>query len=221
MATATLETTRAQVPCPPALTRRKGTYRQERFEARIRHILQCAARIFRRKGYHGTRMEEIAAELRMTKANLYYYFRNKEDILYTCHLRSLEIGLEALRLARRSKTPADDRLRLLLRHYMLGLMDELRGSVVLLEEGALSPALRKKIIEKRDLYERGLRQIIDEGVQEGRFAPCDPKVQTFIILGAVNWIPKWYSPDGPLAPETIAGAFTHSLVRGLLRSSRR
>ena len=39
--------------------------------------------MFRRKGYHGATMEEIAAQLRMTKGNLYYYFATKEEILYT------------------------------------------------------------------------------------------------------------------------------------------
>lgn len=163
-------------------------------------------------------MEEIATELRITKGNVYYYFRNKEEILYTCHQRSLEIGFKALELARESNKPADERLRIVLTVYIRGLTNELMGSVILLEEGSLSKGLRDKIVQQRDLYERGLRQIIQEGIDEGLFLQCDPKVEGFIILGAVNWIPKWYSPDGPLSPDEIAQSFADRLVRGLLRS---
>src|SRR5262245_34743392 len=53
-------------------------------------ILKSAAGAFRRLGYHGATVEQIAAALHMKKGNLYYYFKNKEDILYACHQFSLE-----------------------------------------------------------------------------------------------------------------------------------
>ena len=48
-------------------------------------ILKSAAAAFRKLGYHGATVEQIAAALRMKKGNLYYYFRNKEEILFACH----------------------------------------------------------------------------------------------------------------------------------------
>ena len=53
-------------------------------------ILKSAAAAFRRLGYHGATVERIAASLRMKKGNLYYYFRNKEEILFACHQYSLD-----------------------------------------------------------------------------------------------------------------------------------
>src|SRR6187401_2577156 len=53
-------------------------------------ILKSAAKAFRRVGYHGATVEEIAAALHMKKGNLYYYFKNKEEILYACHEYSLD-----------------------------------------------------------------------------------------------------------------------------------
>ena len=44
-------------------------------------ILKSAAAAFRRRGYHGASVDEIASALEMTKGNLYYYFKNKEEIL--------------------------------------------------------------------------------------------------------------------------------------------
>ena len=61
-------------------------------ERRI-EILKSAAAAFRRRGYHGASVDEIASALEMTKGNLYYYFKNKEDILFACHDYSLDLLL--------------------------------------------------------------------------------------------------------------------------------
>src|SRR3954469_13845717 len=53
-------------------------------------ILKSAAKAFRKLGYHGATVEEIASALQMKKGNLYYYFRNKEEILFACHQYSLD-----------------------------------------------------------------------------------------------------------------------------------
>ena len=53
-------------------------------------ILKSAAIAFRRLGYHGATVEQIAAALKMKKGNLYYYYRNKEEILLACHQYSLD-----------------------------------------------------------------------------------------------------------------------------------
>ena len=59
-------------------------------------ILKSAAAAFRKLGYHGATVEQIAAALQMKKGNLYYYFRNKEEILFACHEYSHDRLLELL-----------------------------------------------------------------------------------------------------------------------------
>src|SRR3982750_1119781 len=59
-------------------------------------ILKSAAKAFRRLGYHGATVENIATALRMKKGNLYYYFKNKEEILFACHQYSLDCLLQLL-----------------------------------------------------------------------------------------------------------------------------
>ena len=50
----------------------------------------------------------------------------------------------------------------------------------------------------------GLRSFIQEGIEDGSIAPCDPKIAAFSIAGALNWICMWYEPEGALSPEEIA-----------------
>ena len=70
-------------------------------------ILKSAAAAFRRRGYHGASVDEIASALAMTKGNLYYYFRNKEEILFACHEYSLDILVALLDEVRAEGLPPD------------------------------------------------------------------------------------------------------------------
>ena len=162
-----------------------------------------------------TTLDDVARALGVTKAALYYHVRSKEELLFQCHQVLIEIALEGLRRAREHAASADEQLRLALACYIEGIMDQLRGSVVLVEDGALTPAHQRQVIAGRDEYERQLREIIARGVRDGVFVPCDPKLVGFALLGAGNWIPKWYNPKGELSSAEIADAFADFLVTAL------
>src|SRR5689334_988624 len=75
----------------PGRSGRRKRPRNANPEASTRvEILKSAAAAFRRLGYHGATVEQIAAALHMKKGNLYYYFKNKEEILFACHQYSLD-----------------------------------------------------------------------------------------------------------------------------------
>ena len=178
-------------------------------------ILKSAARVFRRLGYHGATMERIAAALRMKKGNLYYYFRSKEEILFACHQYSLDRLLGLLDEIERGQMPPEDRLRALIVAAVHIILDELHGTALFLDLEALTPAPRRAVVARRDRFDQGLRQVVADGIAAGRFTGADPKLLSFAILGAVNWIPRWYSPDGPASSQEIADRFADYLIGGL------
>ena len=185
-------------------------------------ILKSAAASFQRRGYHGASVEQIASALNMTKGNLYYYFKNKEEILYVCHEHALEFILKHLNDVEKSDLPADQKLRSLISGFVHLFIDEMQGTSWTLELEALGGTPLKKTIAKRDRVERGFRRILKEGMDAGMFAPGDPKLLTFAILGVINWIPRWYNPAGAATSDTIAEVFADYLVNGLLmRAPRR
>ncbi len=179
-------------------------------------ILKSAAAAFRRRGYHGASVDEIASALEMTKGNLYYYFRNKEEILFACHDYSLEVLLALLTEVQAEATRPDDKLRKLILAFIHMILDELRGTALTLDLQALSPPLLKRVIAKRDKFDKGMREIIQQGIDQGVFKAGEPKMIAFAIMGAVNWIPKWFDPAGPATSEQIGRAFADYLVGGLL-----
>ncbi len=182
-------------------------------------ILKSAAAAFRRRGYHGASVDEIASALEMTKGNLYYYFRNKEEILYACHNYSLDILLGLMEQVEAEPAPPEDKLRRLVLAFIHIILDELQGTALTLDLQALSPERLREIIAKRDRFDRGMRAIIQQGIDEGLFMPGDPKMIAFAIMGAVNWISKWFDPAGPMTSEQIGQAFADYLVGGLTVNS--
>ena len=195
--------------------RRAGTADIDKFEGRRVEILKTAAAAFRRRGYHGASVDEIASTLEMTKGNLYYYFRNKEDILYACHDYSLNLILGVMDETRQQDLPPDEKLRKLIAAFVHLIIDELHSTALTLDLQALSPALLKKVIARRDRFDRGLRAIIQEGINEGIFVPVDTKLVAFAIMGAVNWIPKWFDPEGAASSDKVGQTFANYLLAGL------
>ena len=189
--------------------------RQRRVE-----ILKSAAAAFRRRGYHGASMGEIAQALRMTKGSLYYYFENKEEILFFCHDYSLDILLEVLERVEEAGGTPPQKLRSLIESFVHHILDDLRGTAMTLDFQALSAPRLRRIIAKRDRFDRGIRRLLQEGMDAGAIAPGDPKLLTFAILGAVNWIPRWFDPKGPATSEEIGRVFAEYLVSGLQNPRR-
>jgi AcrR family transcriptional regulator len=177
-------------------------------------ILQSAAAAFRKFGYHGATVQRIAGALKMEKGNLYYYFRNKEEILFACHQYSLDRLTQLLDEIDASGASADVKLRRLIDAFVYTILDELHGTALFLDLEALSAAHLKAVIARRDAFDKGVRRVIEEGMSAGVFATSDPKLLAFALFGAVNWIPRWYSPDGPSSSEAIAGLFADVFVAG-------
>ena len=159
-------------------------------------ILKSAAAAFRRRGYHGASVDEIASALEMTKGNLYYYFKNKEEILFACHEYSLDKLLALMADVQAESTSPEAKLRRLVLAFVHLILDDLHGTALTLDPEALSPPLLKRVIAKRDQFDHGIRAIIQQGIDQGVFKPGDPKMIEFAMMGAVNWIAKWFDPAG-------------------------
>ena len=179
-------------------------------------ILKSAAAAFRRRGYHGASVDEIASALEMTKGNLYYYFKNKEEILFACHEYSLDMLLALMTDVQADTSSPEAKLRKLVLAFVHLILDELHGTALTLDPEALSPLLFKRVIVKRDQFDQGVRAIIQQGIDQDVFKAGDPKLIEFAMMGAVNWIPKWFDPQGPATSDQIGDAFADYLVGGLL-----
>ncbi len=202
-------------PISPAKDPRNG-HLERRYHARRLEILRAAGREFRLRGFAETGMRDIAAAAALSPANLYNYFRGKHDILFFCQDNSLDRMITTLDNARRMRTSAAIKLRIVIVSHLRCVLDEVEGSTAHLLTTALPRRQKHYLVAKRDKYEAGVRNLIVAGMRSGEFAPCDPALAVRIILGGLNWSVQWFSPEGPLTAAEIAERFADYLIRGLL-----
>lgn len=195
--------------------KRSSVRRVER-ELKREAVLRMAVRLFNQKGFHATSLDEVAERLHVTKPTLYYYVKNKDEILF----ESVRIGLEAVRLgiaeATASGGSALERLRMCMNAYLRVVTDDFGRCVIRVGEDPLPPASRRKLRKLKAEIDHEFRQLIEEGVAEGSLAPIDPKLAAFMIAGAISWIGRWYREDGELTPEQIAEQSIGLLLNGVL-----
>jgi AcrR family transcriptional regulator len=198
----------------PAAASLRSPHVREKRRRRREQILHAALRAFKEKGYHATTLEDIAEHLGVRKTALYHYFPDKEAILYACHQESLG---ELDRLIKEAKAlgSAGERLAHVIREHVRVMTDTLEGSPLAFEVTAFSPKRQREIIAARDRYERAVRRIIDQGIKEGEFRRVNSKVAVFAILGAINWIARWYRPEGSIHAPELGAEFAEHLVGGL------
>ena len=178
-------------------------------------ILRSLAAVLRERRLSSLKMQDIADRLGLVKGNLYYYFKGKQDILYHCHVKCMRASLAALEDAERASGSPARRLRELLVRHMHAIVEDPYGGVLLADLEALGTAQRRRYVTMRDQFEHGVRRLIEAGVRAGEFRACDARLAGFAILGAINWIPKWYRPDGELSAGEIAESFADQFIRSL------
>ena len=182
---------------------------------RREEILHAALAEVREQGYHAATLDGIAERVGVRKTALYHYFPDKDSILYACHRESLA---ELERLIESSAGCCDgpaERLSYLIREHVRVMTETLEGSPLAFEVPALTPERRAEIVAGRDRYEHLLRELISDGVAAGTFRQVDPKVAVFAILGAINWIARWYRPGGGMTGTELGERFADYLVAGL------
>ncbi len=181
---------------------------------RREEILRAALRAFRERGYHATTLDDIAHRIGVRNTALYHYFPDKEAILYACHRESLAELERILAEARRLATPRD-RLTHVIREHVRVMIETLEGSPLAFEVAAFAPARQAEIIAARDRYERTVRRIVEGGIRDGTFRSVDAKIAVFAIMGSINWIARWYRPDGSLQARELGAHFADQLLGGL------
>ena len=189
--------------------------RSRRRDSRRDEILRAAAGMFRERGFADTGMRDIAGAADLSAANLYHYFRGKDEILFYCQDRAVDRMLATVTRAQRLRAPVADRLKGVLIAHAQTLLDEIEGATAHLQVESLAPPLRTQIVAKRDRYEHALRKLIAEGAKRGEFVAPDPALVVRAMLGALNSLVVWFDPRGPKTAAAVGEETAAFLLRGL------
>ena len=185
----------------PLIMARKAS--ETRWELQKDRMLRAAAQCFNQKGYSGTSLKDVANILGLTDAALYYYVKNKEELVYLCYLRAGDVGREALDRALTEGDNGLDIVRRYLRYHLEAMTGE-RGPVAIMSEiPSLKPAHREEILEISRRHSARFEAVLERGIADGSITACNVRMTGNAIMGSLNWVPKWFHGDAAIAAQVI------------------
>jgi AcrR family transcriptional regulator len=193
------------------------SHRERQREAKRNAVLQAAAQLFNERGFHATSLDDIAARLNVTKPTLYYYVKNKDEILLQCVRQGLDMMLEGIEASRAAGGKTIDQLMTCMQVYARIVTMDFGMCLIRVGDEQVPPESRKELRRLKSAIDQEFRRLVAEGVAEGSIQPCDPKITAFVIAGALSWIGRWYQPGGEYTADQVAQQCIATLCDGVLR----
>ena len=181
--------------------------------ARREELTRIAARLFAERGYQGTSLADLAAELGVQKPSLYHHIDSKEDLLWEIAQEgatAFHAALDGVPAA-----PAPERIRLALRAHLAVVAGQLDIATVFVREWRyLEGERRERFLAERRRYEERVRDLFREGVERGDLrTDLDETVAARLFLSAGNWAYTWLRPGQDT--DELADAFYALLIDGM------
>ncbi len=190
--------------------------REQQRQTKRNAVLQVAAQMFNERGFHATSLDDVAARLNVSKPTLYYYVKNKEEILFECVRAGLLMMQTGIAETSRSGGTAIEQLQACMRTYGRIVTMDFGMCLIRIGEDPLPPERRKQLRREKAAIDLEFRRLITAGVAEGSLVPCNPKITAFAIAGALSWIGRWYQPGGEYSAEEVVERVMEPLLRSLL-----
>ena len=167
-------------------------------------ILYEAGNLFKRKGFNGTSMQDIASEVGILKGSIYYYFNSKDEIFREVLNKGISPILKKAELLKGKNLPPAEKLRELIKDLFNYIMDNNYSLVLFFQEREnISASQTKHYVESRNKYEKIFKDVLSDGIKQGVFPQVNVSLTIFAVLGMCNWIIQWYNPSGPSSHDEI------------------
>jgi TetR/AcrR family transcriptional regulator, cholesterol catabolism regulator len=180
-------------------------------------IMDAAMHLFGKQGYSGTSMRDIAGAVGVLPGSLYAHIASKEALLVDIVEDGINRFLAAVRPHAESATTPTEKLRAMVIAHVAIVADNPERSLVVFHQWRfLGDDNIQAAIGKRRDYEKAFIGVLEEGMKSQAFrANLNRRIAVLTILGALNWTPEWFSPDGSLSPEEVGGLIADTLLMGV------
>ena len=186
-------------------------------EAKLQHILLCAAQTFAEQGFEGSSMRDISRVTGVSLSGLYYYFASKQKLLYLIQYNAFTFIMERLQSRLQAVSDPAVRLRALVHNhidYFLSHPSEMK--VLAHEEEALDPPFREEVAAIKRRYYALAREIFDGVAVEGLAPGIQPRVAVLSLFGMMNWVYKWHNPEIDPGAEELTNVIVGIFLNGVL-----
>jgi AcrR family transcriptional regulator len=182
-----------------------------------RDIEEAAARVFRREGYRGSTVAQIAEEVGLHKTSLYYHVKSKQELLVSLARYVLEEPIQNLEaIAAEPDRNPQNRLYDAVIYYMGRVFDRTDAIAVFdLYAGDIEDkALRSTMLKMKKRYIQIFVDLVAECLNENQSSE-DPELVAYAILGSCSYVVTWYQPRSAVRPTTLAHTFARTAIRAV------
>ena len=177
-------------------------------------VLAEAAALFNEKGYHATSLSEVAERLGFTKTAIYYYVDNKNDLLYQTYIHSLD---EIDQATQEAEGHGDNGLEKLCQYVLSKAFVHAEASALVSEIDAIEdPKRRTELRQRLRGSNKRVAKWIEEGIEDGSIAPCDPDLAARFVMGGFNYRSRWigsYDKSVEEVTDYFVGLMRKTLTR--------
>lgn len=200
---------REKISVREKLKAKKQAYVQEQIAA-------AAAKLFAERGFRAVTIDDIASSLGYSKSVVFYYFKNKSQLLAAIFDQIQDIYLSDIKAIIAMNLPTKVLFREMIKRHAINNMERLDWTAIYSrDESELTESRRQVVRARKREYDDLFRKVYENGVTEGVFRRLPTYVVIGGILGMCNWSYKWFKRSGPLSAAEIADHYVALLGDGL------
>lgn len=192
----------------PAVTRRNHQY-----EKRLSSILKAASKVIARDGFDGASVRDVAVQAKIGLSGIYYYFTNKDELLYALQHHTFSTLVSSLKERLKSTTTPRDKLQAVIDNhfeFFVNNMDDLKVCVHEIE--SLSGKYYRSVLSIRREYFRLVRDVVAENIGQRKQAA---NVVALFLFGSLNWVYMWYDPVKNSDIKKLSDQFANVFLNGI------
>jgi TetR/AcrR family transcriptional regulator, cholesterol catabolism regulator len=182
-----------------------------------KEICETATKLFVEKGFEKTTIRDIARAGGINSSALYYYFEDKEAVLYRILIDIMDDSLERMRRIEQNKLSLKDKLFAVIKmHTEIYGVDPLRMELIVHNQKSLNPEHWEELKSKQKEYAKIVSGILSKMKERGEILDANPMACTFALFGMIQWSYSWYNSKGEIKPDNLSDLFTRLFMNGIL-----
>ena len=190
--------------------------RQARYEKRQSSILRAASKVIARDGFEGASMRAMAARSRIGLSGIYYYYKNKDELLFAIQHHTFSNLVESLKKSLAVLETPEQKLRAIIEnHFKFYVENTDEFKICVHEIDSLTGKYYKNILAIRQEYFRLVKDVISQILHRSQY---EIDMATFFLFGSLNWVYMWYDPAKNTDVQKVTTQFLKVFLNGINES---
>jgi len=179
-------------------------------------IIEEAAKLFQEKGYLAASMRDLADRVELKVSSLYSHIGSKEELLQKICFDSARAYLDGMNEVEPLDIPPSEKVKRLISLHIHRAVSDVTSVTIFSDEWQhLSEPYLGKFLAMRKDYERRFSKILQQGVDNGEFAPMNVTVCLFTLLTSLRWLHRWFPEKRGISVKSLEAEISRMLFEGL------